>query len=145
MLNSTQVILQATQMPAGFSRHDMFALFVSAIIHDFQHPVRALLLPRPRCVCVCVSLRLRTLLRPALRSLRTRHVQGVSNAFLIKSNAKLAITYSDSSVLERHHVAAAFMLTRCVARDGTALWRRTALTLGRCLSGSDRRAIFSGT
>ena len=37
---------------------------------------------------------------------------GVSNNFLIKSNDPLAITYSDSAVLERMHIATAFRIAR---------------------------------
>ena len=54
-----------------FKRHDLLAVYVANIIHDFEHP-------------------------------------GYTNQFVIRTKHPLAIRYSDHSVLENHHLAAAF-------------------------------------
>lgn len=53
------------------SKLDIFSLFVSIIIHDYEHP-------------------------------------GYQNQFIVRTKHPIAGRYSDISVLEHHHLAAAF-------------------------------------
>lgn len=68
-------------------KHDILASFVADMIHDYEHPYSFYPL--------------------------TPFSSGYSNQFVIRTKHPLAIRYSDISVLENHHLAAAFniMLT----------------------------------
>lgn len=57
----------------GLSPVDVAAAYLSAAVHDFEHP-------------------------------------GLTNGFLVATQAELAIRYNDRSVLENHHVSAAFAI-----------------------------------
>ena len=74
------LLLDQHGLTKRLSKQQLFAAFIGALIHDFNHP-------------------------------------GSTNAHEIKTGSFLALTYSDSSVLERHHLASSFAVMRTKGYD----------------------------
>ena len=74
------LLLDLHGLTKRLSKPQLFAAFLGALIHDFNHP-------------------------------------GSNNAHEIKTGSLLALTYSDSSVLERHHLASSFAVMRTKGYD----------------------------
>ena len=113
---STHLFLTKFGVVGRLTKLQLLAALLGALVHDFNHPGTsnahevALPPPPPR--------RRRPAPRSSLRSTSPPNLSiSQSRARQIKIHSRLAIVYSDQSVLEQHHLASAFAVLHTPGTD----------------------------